>query len=220
MPADAEPPHRHVDTTTPRPDDRLQVLPVRLASQDDHPSCLAHIVAEGSAATPAAQSWRSWADMLLSVTSYGEMPLSGFRARSTDSGCSSTRPALMQKPSVTSHAIALRACVEPDRVLACELAWEVHRHGYWSQVRRPDGTAYDCRDRGKGGRFGQSSGDLPRGLSGVLARMGDPSRRLATGAYGSRPRSRGLGRGVLPTWAKWSRNRMLRRRIRHGLSAS
>jgi len=25
---------------------------------------------------------------------------------------------------------ALRARVEPDRVLACELAWEVHRHGY------------------------------------------------------------------------------------------
>jgi hypothetical protein len=34
--------------------------------------------------------------------------------------------------------------VEPDRVPACELAWEVHCHGYWSQVRRPDGTAYDC----------------------------------------------------------------------------
>src|SRR5438270_756618 len=31
---------------------------------------------------------------------------------------------------------ALRARVEPDRVLACELAWEVHCHGYWSQVRR------------------------------------------------------------------------------------
>ena len=35
---------------------------------------------------------------------------------------------------------ALRARVEPDRVLACELAWEVHCHGYWSQVRRPDAT--------------------------------------------------------------------------------
>lgn len=41
---------------------------------------------------------------------------------------------------------ALRARVEPDRVLACELAWEVHRHGYWSQVRRPDGTAYNCEE--------------------------------------------------------------------------
>ena len=41
---------------------------------------------------------------------------------------------------------ALRARVEPDRVLACELAWEVHRHGYWSQVRRPDGTAYDSEE--------------------------------------------------------------------------
>ncbi len=41
---------------------------------------------------------------------------------------------------------ALRARVEPDRVLACELAWEVHCHGYWSQVRRSDGTAYDCEE--------------------------------------------------------------------------
>jgi len=41
---------------------------------------------------------------------------------------------------------ALRARVEPDRVLACELAWEVHQRGYWSQVRRPDGTAYDCEE--------------------------------------------------------------------------
>src|SRR5262249_53808625 len=41
---------------------------------------------------------------------------------------------------------ALRARVEPDRVLACELAWEVHCHGYWSQVRRPDDTAYDSEE--------------------------------------------------------------------------
>jgi hypothetical protein len=41
---------------------------------------------------------------------------------------------------------ALRARVEPDRVLSCELAWEVHQHGYWSQVRRSDGTAYDCEE--------------------------------------------------------------------------
>src|SRR3982074_1290264 len=41
---------------------------------------------------------------------------------------------------------ALRARVEPDRVLACELAWEVHTHGYWSQVRRADGTAYDSEE--------------------------------------------------------------------------
>jgi hypothetical protein len=41
---------------------------------------------------------------------------------------------------------ALHARVEPDRVLACELAWEVHCRGYWSQVRRRDGTAYDCEE--------------------------------------------------------------------------
>src|SRR5574342_168763 len=36
----------------------------------------------------------------------------------------------------------LRNRVEPDRVLACELAWEVHTNGYWREVRNPDGTAY------------------------------------------------------------------------------
>src|SRR5215469_80410 len=37
---------------------------------------------------------------------------------------------------------SLRDRVEPDRVLACELAWEVHAQGYWSQVRNADGTRY------------------------------------------------------------------------------
>jgi hypothetical protein len=36
----------------------------------------------------------------------------------------------------------LRNRVEPDRVLACELAWEVHTQGYWREVRNPDGTMY------------------------------------------------------------------------------
>src|SRR5262245_57612610 len=34
---------------------------------------------------------------------------------------------------------ALSARVEPDRVLGCELAWEVHTHSYWSQVQRSNG---------------------------------------------------------------------------------
>jgi len=42
---------------------------------------------------------------------------------------------------------ALRARVEPDRVLACELAWEVHQRGCWSQLRRRDGSAYRARPR-------------------------------------------------------------------------
>jgi hypothetical protein len=37
---------------------------------------------------------------------------------------------------------SLRDRVEPDRVLACELAWEVHAKGYWSQVRDADGSRY------------------------------------------------------------------------------
>src|SRR5262249_34066019 len=41
---------------------------------------------------------------------------------------------------------ALRARVEPDRVLACELAWEVHVRGYWSQVRRANGAPYETEE--------------------------------------------------------------------------
>jgi hypothetical protein len=36
--------------------------------------------------------------------------------------------------------------VEPDRVLACELAWEVHAQSYWSQVRNADGTRYPSEE--------------------------------------------------------------------------
>src|SRR5215470_470147 len=41
---------------------------------------------------------------------------------------------------------ALSARAEPDRVLGCELAWEVHSHSYWSQVRRSNGTAYESEE--------------------------------------------------------------------------
>ena len=41
---------------------------------------------------------------------------------------------------------ALRASAEPHRVLACELAWEVHTHGYWSQLRRADGRPYETEE--------------------------------------------------------------------------
>jgi hypothetical protein len=40
----------------------------------------------------------------------------------------------------------LRDRVEPDRVLACELAWEVHAKGYWSQVRNADGATYPTEE--------------------------------------------------------------------------
>jgi hypothetical protein len=40
----------------------------------------------------------------------------------------------------------LRARTEPDRVLACELAWEVHRDGYWSQLKHDDGSPYDSEE--------------------------------------------------------------------------
>ena len=41
---------------------------------------------------------------------------------------------------------ALLARVEPDRVLMCELAWEVHTHGYWRLVRRDDSSAYETEE--------------------------------------------------------------------------
>lgn len=41
---------------------------------------------------------------------------------------------------------ALRARVEPDRALACELAWEVHARGYWSQLRSDQGKPYESEE--------------------------------------------------------------------------
>src|SRR5262245_14270030 len=41
---------------------------------------------------------------------------------------------------------ALRARVEPDHVLACELAWEVHTQGYWSQLQGEDGRPYESEE--------------------------------------------------------------------------
>jgi hypothetical protein len=41
---------------------------------------------------------------------------------------------------------ALSARMEPDKVLGCELAWEVHIHAYWSQLRRSNGTAYESEE--------------------------------------------------------------------------
>ena len=41
---------------------------------------------------------------------------------------------------------ALRARIEPERVLACELAWEVHTRGYWSQLRGDDGRPYESEE--------------------------------------------------------------------------
>jgi len=40
----------------------------------------------------------------------------------------------------------LRRRTEPDRVLACELAWEVHAGGYWSQLRDDHDRPYDTEE--------------------------------------------------------------------------
>jgi hypothetical protein len=37
----------------------------------------------------------------------------------------------------------LRRRVEPDRVLACELAWEIHTGAYWSQLKDAEGRPYE-----------------------------------------------------------------------------
>ncbi len=41
---------------------------------------------------------------------------------------------------------ALRARIEPDRVLMCELAWEVHTQGHWRLVRRDNDSAYESEE--------------------------------------------------------------------------
>jgi len=40
----------------------------------------------------------------------------------------------------------LRRRTEPDRVLACELAWEVHAGGYWSQLRDDRDRPYETEE--------------------------------------------------------------------------
>jgi hypothetical protein len=40
----------------------------------------------------------------------------------------------------------LRRRTEPDRVLACELAWEVHASGYWSQLRDDNDRPYETEE--------------------------------------------------------------------------
>src|SRR5262249_45185316 len=40
----------------------------------------------------------------------------------------------------------LRQRTEPDRVLACELAWEVHASGYWSQLRDDYDRPYETEE--------------------------------------------------------------------------
>jgi len=40
----------------------------------------------------------------------------------------------------------LRRRVEPDRVLACELAWEVHAGSYWSQLRDDADRPYESEE--------------------------------------------------------------------------
>jgi hypothetical protein len=40
----------------------------------------------------------------------------------------------------------LRQRTEPDRVLACELAWEVHASGYWSQLRDDHDRPYESEE--------------------------------------------------------------------------
>jgi hypothetical protein len=40
----------------------------------------------------------------------------------------------------------LRRRTEPDRVLACELAWEVHASGYWSQLKDDRDRRYESEE--------------------------------------------------------------------------
>jgi len=40
----------------------------------------------------------------------------------------------------------LRRRVEPDRVLACELAWEIHTGAYWSQLKDAGGRPYESEE--------------------------------------------------------------------------
>ncbi len=75
---------------------------------------------------------------------------------------------------------ALRARVEPDRVLMCELAWEIHRQGYWSQLQRDDGSPYDSEE---------SYFREVLGLSAYTGEGEHPDRSIMNAPIGDRDRS-------------------------------
>jgi hypothetical protein len=80
---------------------------------------------------------------------------------------------------------ALSARVEPDRVLGCELAWEVHVHSYWSQVRRSDGTAYESEEayfRGVLRLTSWRTAYKRLAIGRVLARFDEPERAVLRAA--------------------------------------
>jgi len=55
-------------------------------------------------------------------------------------------PECSRAEAIHAALLSLRARIEPERVLACELAWEVHTRGYWSQLRTHDGRPYECEE--------------------------------------------------------------------------
>ncbi len=46
------------------------------------------------------------------------------------------------------HLVLTQLCrrVEPDRGLACELAWEIHTGAYWSQLKDAEGRPYESEE--------------------------------------------------------------------------
>jgi len=48
--------------------------------------------------------------------------------------------------AVHAVLIQLRLRTEPDRVLACELAWEIHAGAYWSQLKDSQGHPYESEE--------------------------------------------------------------------------
>jgi hypothetical protein len=122
---------------------------------------------------------------------------------------------------------SLRDRVEPDRVLACELAWEVHAKGYWSQVRNADGTTYPTEEdyfRHVLGLASWRTAYKRLAIGRMLNRFEEPERSLLRSSLAAvglakarswRPRLSGSRSGAPGSSARWkSRRCSCRRRCR------
>src|SRR4030095_7123984 len=79
----------------------------------------------------------------------------------------------------------LRQRTEPDRVLACELAWEAHAGGYWSQLRDEHDQPYESEEayfRDVLGLASWRTAYKRLAIGRMLAQIGEPERALVRAA--------------------------------------
>ncbi len=104
-------------------------------------------------------------------------------------------------------------------MLACELAWEVHARGYWSQLRRADGSAFESEEayfREVLGLASWRTAYKRLAIGRMLHRMPERERPAVREAVAAA----GVAKAGLPTWAKNLAEALRWRRRPDGLDGS